>query len=73
MVVAREDAMEVVSHAESSSVDHDDSRFGDTDPSCSGATEGGGAKGLVSSIGERRVAEERRRARLGALGDGEGS
>ncbi len=44
VVVAREDATEVVSHAESSSVDHDDSRFGDTDASCRGATEGGGAK-----------------------------
>ena len=44
--VAREDATEVVSHAESSSVDHDDPIFGDTDTdsSCRGATEGGGAK-----------------------------
>jgi len=69
-VVAREDAMEVVSHADSSSVDHDDSIFGDTDTSCRGDTEGGGAKWLVSRIGEARVAEEPRLVCLGVLGDG---
>jgi hypothetical protein len=70
VVVAREDAMEVVSHADSSSVDHDDSRFGDTDASCRGATEGGGAKWLVSRTGEARVAEEPRRVCLRAGGGG---
>lgn len=67
VVVAIEDATEVVDHADSSSVDHDDSRYGDTETSCSSATEGTGVRGrLVRSTGEVRVAEEPRRVCLRA-------
>jgi len=76
VVVAIEDATEVVDHADSSSVDHDDSRYGDTETSCSGATDGGVRGRLVRSTGEVRVAEEPRRVcfRAGAgAGNGGGS